>query len=69
MAGGGAGMAGSGGCVCVCVAWTVRLSAPTHPFAERRIREALGKGGNFAECPDPAVGIDFFLKYLCRVPL
>ena len=61
----GAALAGSGArWVCLFV-WLglpgrIRLSAPTRPFAECRIREVLGKGGNFAECPDPAVGIDFF---------
>ena len=47
----------------------IHLSALTRPFAERWIREALGKGGNFAECPDPAVGIDFFLNTFAESPV
>ena len=47
----------------------IRLSAPTRPFAERRIREALGKGGNFVECPDPAVGKFFFEMPLPSAPM
>ena len=60
----GAGTAGSGargGSLCgLDCARANSLKCPHPPFAERRIREALGKGGNFAEYPDPAVGKFFF---------
>ena len=68
-----AGTAGSGARGgSLCVAWTVpgrtRLSVPTRPFAERRIRRHPAKE-QLCRVPRSGRQHSFFLKYLWRVHL